>query len=397
MNNSDVILRVALRFVYEKDYNQLINLVIKELTKEVKVERISLFLYDDDQNILYTKVTQEKEGFSFSADEGIAGSVIRSKKMINVVDAYKHADFNQDIDKKYNFRTREILAAPLIDPDGEVVGLLELINKLDKTPFTVEDENLVEILSQFIAVALSNQERYNKLIRLEQAKSDFIFLISHELRTPLIPVLGFINLVESNVKYLYDPEKFDKYFPKVKIGMDRLNNVIDKILEFAELDAGYRKLDLETVNLSALINDTINNVSAYAKQKNINIINLIGQNPHNLRLAPNMIREVFVSILDNAIQFSNESSEVIVDFKIKKEFIIVSIKDFGKGIPSQSYHQVFDRFTQHANIMTHSKGIALSLAYCREIIKMHGGKLFFKSVVDEGTTFFIQLPFYLNE
>jgi phosphoserine phosphatase len=135
----------------------------------LQCERATVFLYDRPANELYSRVATGEGEIRFSADRGIAGEAARTGKVINVPEAYADPRFNPEIDRQTGFRTRNMIAFPLLGFDGTIVGVLQVLNKAAGT-FDPWDDQLVEILGAQIGVALQRQlllEHYAKKQRLE--------------------------------------------------------------------------------------------------------------------------------------------------------------------------------------------------------------------------------------
>jgi len=122
----------------------------------LKCDRATIFLYDPDTDELYSEVATGTTGIRFSAKLGIAGESARTRSVLVVPDAYADARFNPEIDKRTGYRTHNILSVPLLMPDGEVIGVLQLLNKVGGR-FDSRDEMLAEALGSLIAIAIKRQ------------------------------------------------------------------------------------------------------------------------------------------------------------------------------------------------------------------------------------------------
>ena len=138
-----------------KDINEAIHRsadIIKEL---IDAERVSIFIYDYDKNIVWTLRADYTERIEMPANKGIVGVVIDTKKVYLTNNAYSDKYFNKEIDKKLGFITRNILAAPIIDTVGKLIGVVEFINK--KEPFNDKDISLAKLFAQYISEPLKYQ------------------------------------------------------------------------------------------------------------------------------------------------------------------------------------------------------------------------------------------------
>jgi HD-GYP domain-containing protein (c-di-GMP phosphodiesterase class II) len=155
------ILEVAKALVAERDLDRLLQLIVRAAARVVEADRCTLFLVDRDRDELWSKVAQgvgTKE-IRFPMGRGIAGAVAQTNTSVNIPDAYADPRFNQAVDKQTGYRTRSILCVPMRSVEGEVVGVLQALNKQSRHgagPFTEEDEELLSALGGQAAAAVNN-------------------------------------------------------------------------------------------------------------------------------------------------------------------------------------------------------------------------------------------------
>jgi HD-GYP domain-containing protein (c-di-GMP phosphodiesterase class II) len=152
------ILEVAKALVAERDLDRLLLLIVGAAARVVEADRCSLFLVDRDRGELWSKVAQGvgMKEIRFPMGRGIAGAVAETNTSVNIPDAYKDPRFNKGVDKQTGYRTRSILCVPMRSVEGEVVGVLQALNKLNQKPFTEEDEELLSALGGQAAAAVNN-------------------------------------------------------------------------------------------------------------------------------------------------------------------------------------------------------------------------------------------------
>src|SRR5690606_38160801 len=119
-------------------------------------ERATVFLYDAGRDELYSKVATGTDEIRFSARLGIAGEAVQTRDVILVPDAYADPRFNRDIDRKTGYRTRNLLTLPMIAPDGQVIGVLQVLNKI-RGEFEENDVRLASALGALTGVAIKRQ------------------------------------------------------------------------------------------------------------------------------------------------------------------------------------------------------------------------------------------------
>lgn len=150
------ILDVAKATTEERNIDKLLELVVSEATKTVESERSSLFIYDAESEELWSKIAEGSAEIRFSAKTGIAGAVATTGEVSNIADAYDDVRFNRQIDEQTGFRTKSILTVPMRNAQGDVVGVLQTLNKRDAASFNHEDEELLLALAGVAGSAIAN-------------------------------------------------------------------------------------------------------------------------------------------------------------------------------------------------------------------------------------------------
>ena len=147
------LLEVTRQMAATTDLTQLLGTIVDAAREVLDCERATIFLYDKASHDLYSRVATGVETIRFPADLGIAGAAAQQRAVVNVPDAYVDARFNQEIDRKTGFRTRNLLTFPLENLDGQLMGVLQALNRTGG-PFTADDEELARFLSAQAGVAL---------------------------------------------------------------------------------------------------------------------------------------------------------------------------------------------------------------------------------------------------
>jgi len=170
----------------EKNLEEILKLIIRSATQVLDAERSSLFLYDEDSGELYTTITDRLEirEIRIPADQGIVGAAASSLAMVNIPDAYEDERFNPAFDHQTGFRTRAVLAAPLLTHEGKLIGVIQVLNKREGV-FNEYDEELLGAFCTHAAIAIDNAnlvQQYVEKKRLERSMQ-----IAREVQQNLIP------------------------------------------------------------------------------------------------------------------------------------------------------------------------------------------------------------------
>jgi len=140
----------------EMDFDTLFPLIIHRLSEAMKAERTSLFIIDEENNEVWTKVAEQAEEIRMPLGVGICGRVAETGETINTKDAWELPYFSKDFDLKFNFRTRSMICMPITNRAGKRIGIIQVINKIEGGHFNKDDEELLKGLVAQVAIALEN-------------------------------------------------------------------------------------------------------------------------------------------------------------------------------------------------------------------------------------------------
>jgi phosphoserine phosphatase len=178
------LLEVARRLAATSDLNELLELILVQARGLLDAERASIFLYDPARRELFSRLATGVESLRFSIDHGIAGAAARDRRIISVPDAYADPRFNRAVDRQTGFRTRNILSVPLVDYHGELVGVLQVLNKRSGA-FGDYDTSLAEMLAAQAGVALQRARLLEQVIEKERLERELA--IAREIQQALLP------------------------------------------------------------------------------------------------------------------------------------------------------------------------------------------------------------------
>ena len=226
--------------------------------------------------------------------------------------------------------------------------------------------------------------------KLTELKDDFINNMTHELKTPIATITVAIEGLQ---KYnaLNDPEKTQRYLQTSRNELNRLDNLVSKVLNIAAFENKEVRLTKEKISVDDLVNELI----ASEKIKTEKEIS-IGYNNSGVEVleADRMhFRNVLANILDNAVKYSNEPVNIQINVNRVNNYAVFSIKDNGMGIPAAHLSHVFEKFHRVPAGNVHNvKGTGLGLNYVKYIVEAHGGKVSVKSELKAGSEFIITIP-----
>lgn len=232
-----------------------------------------------------------------------------------------------------------------------------------------------------------------RLKEMDQMKIDHISHLSHELRTPLT-VIKEASLMLQQGLFSKFPEKQEELFRVVREECERLISSVNRILDFSRMEAGNMYFSVQHADIKPVIEKSITKLSPLLQNKKMNIVKQIPDNIPLLQMDVERIEEVLENLLSNAWKYTSAGGTITISaiHDNEKGAMEISIKDTGMGIPEDVLQQVFDKFKRVDDRRGAIRGTGLGLAIVRYIINAHGGQIWVKSKMGEGSTFTFSLP-----
>jgi two-component system, NtrC family, sensor histidine kinase KinB len=228
---------------------------------------------------------------------------------------------------------------------------------------------------------------------LDELKSGFVATVSHEIRTPLSAMNMSLRLLQDERIGELNDEQL-RITNSMKEEVKRLLKLVSELLDLSKIESGGDILKFQNVRAEELIDAAVTPMLMQFEQKNINLNTSIEPNLPGLMLDANKIAWVLINLLNNAVRYSKEGSNI--DIKVKKDpgRVIFSVKDYGTGIEPQYLTRIFDKFVQvsSGNMESRNRGVGLGLAISKEFVNAHGGDIWVKSELGIGSEFFFSIP-----
>lgn len=228
--------------------------------------------------------------------------------------------------------------------------------------------------------------------RLSRLKDDFVATLSHELRTPLNAIQGWTQLLRAQPNLATDVEEALEVIERNTRAQAQM---VEDLLDMSRITSGKLRLDVQVVNLPAVIDAAIDTVQMAADAKETRIVKFIDP-LHGIAVTgdPHRLQQVFWNLLSNAVKFSPKGSRIRVELKRVNSHVEASVRDNGAGIAPDFLPHVFDRFRQGDPTITRSqRGLGLGLAIARNLIELHGGTISAQSPGEnQGSVFTVTLP-----
>ena len=267
-----------------------------------------------------------------------------------------------------------LIGARIID-DPELVALIVIV-----------------IASVLLVIAFIITRSFEKLADASRLKSEFVNIVSHQLRSPLTNIKWTFEALSTNASEI-KPEKQEEYFTNVKENINRMVELIDDLLIVSKIEEDAFTIHKKEFSLDELINDLVSRYKIFAKASDINLVFTPDPSISKLIADSSMIKLVVENLIDNAIRYTKGGGKIEVKIKKQGKEVLFSVQDQGVGIPEKEKKFIFQKFFRAENALrSRTRGSGLGLYVCKSIIHASGGKIWFKSIENKGTTMFFTIP-----
>ena len=230
-----------------------------------------------------------------------------------------------------------------------------------------------------------------RIKQLERTRQEFVANVSHELRTPLSLIKGFVETLLEGAKN--DPEKATRFLQTIEKHTDRLTFLIEDLLTISRLESGQIIMNLHPVDLHEETQRVAEDLKSRADEK---LVTFDNQVPEGLRAHADAdrLQQVLFNLIENAIKYGRPSGRVLIGGSaIADGKVELWVRDDGPGIPAEARERVFERFYRVDRARSRETGgTGLGLSIVKHIVQAHGGEVWLKSELGEGTTFHFTLP-----
>jgi signal transduction histidine kinase/putative methionine-R-sulfoxide reductase with GAF domain len=327
----------------------------------------------------------------------VMGRSIVDKRPVHVADL-QNAGGEFPLGREYalRFGQRTTLAVPLVRED-RALGTI-LVRRAEVRPFEEHHIALLTTFADQAAIAIENVRLFNEIVEksreleiASQHKSQFVANMSHELRTPLAAMLGYAELLQEGI---YDalPEKSLPILTRIRSNGKHLLGLINTVLDISKIEAGQFKQNLGEYALGSIVETVMGATESLAATKKLTFKTEVANGlPYGLG-DEQRLTQVLLNLVGNAIKFT-DAGEVRITAGAANGRFELSVIDTGPGIPPEERERIFEKFRQVDSSNTRTKGgTGLGLAIAREIVEMHGGRIWVESTLGQGSTFRMELP-----
>jgi two-component system sensor histidine kinase/response regulator len=228
--------------------------------------------------------------------------------------------------------------------------------------------------------------------RLNQLKSEFITLVSHEFRTGLVGIQGFSEMIRDSDLEVADVKSFAGDINK---DAQRLNRMINDMLDLDRIEAGRLTLRLEAVDINVVLHEAVERARA-SSEHHVFELKLDPAHPVT-QCDADRVAQIVANLLTNAVKYSPDGGEIVVSSHASEGFVEVSVRDHGVGIAPEFAKRLFSRYERYEKTSGKIIGTGLGLAIARQIVELHHGRIWLDTTVGSGSDFRFTLPMTLPE
>ena len=334
----------------------------------------------------------------------VAGRAVLERRAIHVTDLQAEIEeFPEGSALSRQIGQRAMLVAPLL-LEGAPTGVI-VLRRAEAAPFTDKQIALLKTFADQAVIAIENtrlfqevQAKTRELAKTvedleiaSQHKSQFVANMSHELRTPLAAILGYAELMQEG---FYEPlgQKSLDALTRIRSNGKHLLGLINTVLDIAKIESGQFTLNMAEYAIEGVVETVRAATESLAETKKLALkTDVVKSLPIGIG-DEQRLTQVLLNLVGNAIKFT-DAGEVRVTAKAVNDHFNVSVTDTGPGIPEHEHTRIFEQFHQIDSSLTKTAGgTGLGLAIAKQIVEMHGGRIWVESTVGKGSTFQMEVP-----
>jgi signal transduction histidine kinase len=316
------------------------------------------------------------------------------------------------------FEAEHFILSPILVQRGGI-GFVFAGNRINAPAVTQGDEELITILAGQIGQTIENAKLFEKVFRSSQElelkvadrtkqlagalqkvndiskkKSEFISAVSHELRTPLTSIKGYAAILIAG-KIGEVPTAVKERLAKINSHSDNLVGLINNLLDIARIESGKQEMKFDTYKIKNIVDNVSDLLTPQVNTKGVKLQLRLPEGVPEVYIDASQAERVFINLLSNAIKFTPPQGTITIEAASALEdgFAVLSVSDTGIGIPESDLQKLFSEFFRVDNeINQNVKGTGLGLVLAKNIVQAHHGKMWVKSTVGAGTSFYFTLP-----
>lgn len=395
LRNLETAHAIARKIASMADLESALRFFVDSIADILSVEIVSLMLADLNNNWLIIRVARGlndalvKNARIKLGEKSVAGYVYNTGESVLVKDITADNRFEKRSGNTYH--NNSLLSVPL-KSRGQVIGVLNVNNKNNKKLFDDYDLFLLQTITETAASAIDGMRLYEAVARFGKARVDFASNVTHELRSPLSIVKEAVSLMSDSTIVEASGGR-QKFLEIARKNIERMNNLIDGILELGREEERALRLHRVLFDISALARSVSSSLAVVAEKSGVKIIFSATVGKIEIWGDESRIEEVITNIIDNAVKYNRKGGNVKIALEDNGQNITVRISDTGQGMSQETLSKIFDRYYRALGQMkSGAKGTGLGLALAKGIVEAHGGEIMVFSEEGKGSEFVVTLP-----
>lgn len=377
------LIEASLALSSSPDLPTLLRRILDLATEHIGAERGALFRLTPDGEELVASIFHgtEMAQIVVPAGQGVAGSVADTGQSVHLADAYSDARFDRTVDERTGFRTRSLLAVPLRLRSGEILGVLEVLNKREGE-FDDDDQAFLEAFGAQAAVALENARLIEERIRSERlaAVGTWATTLVHDLRNPLSGIRGYADVVVQDPP----PELRERCVSGIRRQALRMDHLVRSILRYVQ---GREEFLHVKVDVDELLDEIAADLEAAFHGEGVTIERGEGR-VGTARMDPMAIRRLVDNLARNAVEAMDATGRIRLTASLAKDRVLIRVEDDGQGMDVETIQGMFEAFETRGK----KEGTGLGLHIVRRILDGHEGEIRVDSKPGSGTRIEVDLP-----
>jgi len=390
----DTLYRVAGFTKEVTDLNRLLTMIMNESERVMESEASSCMLYDETTDELYFEVAlgekaEDIKTMRLKRGTGIAWKCLEESRTLTVNDVQHEKSHYAQADEKARFVTRNLVATPMID-EGQIIGVLEVLNKRGDVPYDEQDAKILSIVAEWAGVAIAKARRIERSIQQQRLAAIGLAVsgIAHHLKNIILAIKGPLGLVRLGIK-MQNQQLLNDSLPIMERGSSRMEQSVKEMLDYSK----DREPELEIGNIKDLLGEIVEGCRTRAQQARVELRYSPSPDIADSYLDKYRLHDAILNIVGNAIEAHERSPEgawVEVRVRLSQNGArhVIDIQDNAGGIPEEVAKKLFQPFFSTKG----SKGTGLGLAVAVKVAQENKGTLSVESKVGEGSTFTFALP-----
>lgn len=322
--------------------------------------------------------------------KGLIGQVARTGQPVMVNDLSQ----NEQYARKSRI-SQSMLVVPILR-DEAVIGVIDL-ESITPDYFSEGDISFVQLLASHAAFAIQNAQLFEQAQAANEAKSEFMNTASHDLKVPMTSIKGYAKMLRIGAGGpLSDTQQ--EFVDVIYNNIERMSRLVSDLLDVSRIEAGRIRLEIEDVQIAAVIDDVISSVGAQIEERQLKLNLDVQPTLPTLRADYHRLVQIMTNFVSNAYKYTPDGGDVTISAKVvsqkgQDDQVAISIKDSGYGISKEDQAKLFTTFFRATDPNIRAQpGTGLGLSITKKMIESHGGTLTLESELGQGSTFTFTLP-----